>query len=164
MANLSPEDIADAAAAILESAEGQGIIITDKRFSQSDRELAFLLKNQADQTDWKGWILTFLSIPQQVETGGCTVDVTYRFIAKFYHYYEHDASDGITSDMGFKRALFAANEALNNSRDLGLDGRAVHQMLQSLEDFDIENLGGGADDQLCHTAPFVFDVIVTNTY
>jgi hypothetical protein len=165
MANRSPEEIADAAALIFESVEGSGVVITDKRFAQSNKELSLLLKSEADDDQWRGWILTFVGIPQQLEVGGQWVDVTYRFFAKFYHFYENDFKDGITSDLSFKRILIATNEKLNSNRRLKLeDDQAIHQMLQSQGDFELEDIGGGSVNQFCHTAEFLFDVIVTSAY
>lgn len=164
MPNYDPEQLADEIAEILEAAEGQGVVITDKKFAQSNGELARLLKNQADNEEWRGWILTFLSIPTQVEVDDCRMDTTYRFFAKFFHFYADDYKEDLSTDTSFKRALFEANEALNKKRDLGLGNLVRHAGLQSQADFDIEDIGGGAVNQLCHTAPFTLDVVVSNTY
>lgn len=167
MPNIDPEQIADAIAEILEGADGQGVVITDKKFSQSNADLSRLLKSQADVDEWRGWVITLLSIPSQTDNGDCLTDTTYRFFAKFYHFYTDDFKDGLTTDLSFKRAIFAANEALNKVRHLNFKGAGQpvrHSGLQSTGDFDIEDIGGGSVNQFCHTAPFSLDVAVTNRY
>lgn len=164
MPNITPEEIADALAEVIESAVGQGVVLTDKKMSQSNQDLVRLLKSQADNDEWKGWIIAFLSIPEQTNDNDCIINTTYRFFAKFFHFYADDFQTNLTTDMAFKRAVFAANEALNASLDLGLGNAIRHQSLFSEGEFDIEDLGGGSVNQLCHTAPFTIDVIASNTY
>jgi hypothetical protein len=164
MPNFTVEEISQAIVEILEEAKGQGIVIDDKKFSQSDKELARLLKSQADDDEWRGWIVSWLSIPLQVDDGDCIVNTTYRFFAKFFHFYADDYKENLSTDTSFKRAILEANEALNDSRDLGLGNLVRHTGLQSQADFDIEDIGGGAGNQICHTAPFTLDVVVTNSY
>jgi hypothetical protein len=164
MPNFTPEEIVDAIAEVLAAAEGQGIIVTDKRYSQSDGDIARLLKSSADQAEWKGWVIVLLSIPAQVELDDCRMDTTYRFFGKFFHFYEHDYRADLTTDTVFKRAIFAANEALNASRDLGFGNLVRHTGLQSTGDLDTEDIPGGTANEICHGAPFVLDVVVTNSY
>jgi hypothetical protein len=166
MPNITPEEIADAIAEILEDAEGQGVVVTDKKFSQSNKELFRLLKSQADEgnDEFRGWIFTFLSIPNQTNDSDCIIDTTYRFFAKFFHFYTDDYKENLTTDLSFKRAIFEASEALNASHDLGLGNLVRHQSLISEGEFDIEDLGGGSVNKLAHTAVFSLDVVVTNKY
>ncbi len=163
MPNPTFDEIEEAIAAVIESADGQGIVITDRRFAKANTELSRLLKSQSDEDEWKGWIITMLSIPQQIDETGtlCRVVSTYRFALKFFHFYDNE----LDTDGSFRAAVFAANEALNADQFLSISsGLVKHSTLQSLEDFDIDNIGGGTVDQLCHTAPFILDVVVENQY
>jgi hypothetical protein len=163
--NITPEEIADAIAEVLATAhEAQGVILTDRKFSQSNPDLLRLLKSAADDADFKGWIVTWLAIPDQIDEGDCQVETSYSFAAKFFHFYADHYQENLSTDMAFKRALFSANEALNASRDLGLGNLVRHSSLQSDGEFDIEDLGGGTANQLAHTAPFTLTVSVTNRY
>lgn len=164
MPNIDTEQIADAIAGILEATEGQGVILTDKKLAQSNADLSRLLKGQADIDEWRGWIITLLSIPNQTRIDDCRVATTYRFFAKFFHFYLDDYKENLSTDMSFKRALFAANEALNASTTLGLGNLVEPGTLQSSEDFDVEDIGGGSVNQKCHTAPFTIDIVVSNQY
>jgi hypothetical protein len=167
MPNITPEEIADAIAEVLATADGQGVILTDKKFSQSNADLLRLLKSTADDDEFKGWIVTWLAISEQTDEGDCITETIYRFAAKFFHFYADDYKENLSTDMSFKRALFAANEALNAKRHLDFKGAGQpvrHSGLQSDGDFDLEDLGGGAANQIAHTAPFTLDVSVTNQY
>jgi hypothetical protein len=163
MPNITPEEIADAIAEVLATADGQGVILTDKKFSQSNPDLLRLLKSTADNDEFKGWIVSWLSIPEQVIEDDCWSKTTYRFIAKFFHFYTDDYKENLSTDMAFKRALYAANVTLNGNLDLDLGDYVRHSGLTSEGDFDIEDIGGGSVNQLCHTAEFALDVVVDLT-
>lgn len=166
MPNITPEEIAEAIAEVLETSDGYGMVITDKRFAESNIELSRLLKGQADTGDWRGWVLTWVGILSQVEDGPCEFIVSYTFALKFFHFYENESTEGNTSEISFKRALFSANEALNASRDLGFGaGHTIrHLGLESAEEFTVEDLGGGSVSQICHSAIFTLGVEVLNHY
>lgn len=164
--NITPEEIANAIADILEGAEGQGVVITDKRLAESNSDSLRLLKSQADNDLWKGWEVSWTSIASQVQEGGCDVLVIYVFSLVFYHLYLNDFTNEITSEISFQRAIYAANEALNNNTDLGLGlgDKVLHQFLESSEDFSIAPIGGGSVNEESHVAPFTLRVLVRNTY
>lgn len=165
MANYTPKQIASAIAAKLAAAAGQGVIVSDQKFAQSDSEWAKLVRGQADTDYWRGWVLIFLGIPTQVIDGDiCHVATTYHFELRFFHFYLNDFGV-ITSADSFIAAIFAANEVLNADRTLGLGPQIVeHQFLQSSEDFGFADVGGGSADQRSHAAVFSFDVSVSNFY
>jgi hypothetical protein len=162
--NLSPEEIAQAIAEVLESAEGYGIVVTDKRFAESNGDLSRLLKGQADNSEWRGWVMTWAGIASQVDDGPCDKIITYRFALEFVHFYENDSAGEISSEISFKRALFNANEALNESRDLGLGARIHHLGLESADDFLIVDIDGGSVSEKCHIALFLLSVEALNHY
>jgi len=165
MPNWTVEQISEAIVGIIEGAQDQGVVVDDKRLAaQSNIELARILKSQASADDWHGWIITFASIPAQVPDGDCIVVTTYRFFLKYYQRYSENLIGDFTSDIIFKRAVIAANEALNMALNLGLDNLITHLSLQSEGDFDIEEIGGGTVNQLAHTATFTLDVEATNSY
>lgn len=167
MPNITPEQIVDAIAEILEAEGTQGIVVTDKKLAKSNQDLSRLLKGQSDVDEWRGWVFTWAGIASQTDEGDCITETSYHFIAKFFHFYLNDYKENLTTEMSFKRAVFNANEALNAKRHLGFknNGQPVrHQGLQSEGDFDVEDIGGGSVSQPCHTAEFTFDVTVTNTY
>lgn len=162
--NITPEDIAEAIAEVLGTADGQGVILTDRKFSQSNPDLLRLLKSTADDTEFKGWIWTWLSIPEQVDEGDCLTETTYRFVGKFFHFYADDYKPNLSTDMSFKRALYAANETLNENRTLGLGDQIRHSSMVSESEFEIEDIGGGVVNQNAHTAVFTLDITASNTY
>lgn len=167
MANITPEQIADAIAEVLATADGQGVILTDKKISQSNADLLRLLKSAADNDEWRGWVLAWDSIPEQTDEGDCDTETVYGFSMTFFHFYADDYKEGISTDTSFKRALFAANEALNEARHLNFlsAGQPVrHRSLQSDGEFEIADIGGGAVNALAHAAPFTLEVSVSNTY
>lgn len=166
MPNYSPKQLALAIAETLATADGQGVIISDQKFAQLDIEWARLIKGQADIDNWRGWIIVFLGIPTQAEDQDiCHVDTAYRFGLNFFHFYQNDLQQGVTSADSFIDAIFAANEAINKDRTLGLAQQTVdHKFLQTVEDFGFANVGGGSVDQLCHIAQFSLDVNVLNFY
>lgn len=167
MPNITPEEIEEAIAEILEADGSQGSIVTDKRLAKSNQDLSRLLKGKADNDEWRGWLLTWVGVPSQVDEGDCITLTTYKFACKFFHFYLNDYKENLTTEMSFKRAIFAANEALNAVRHLGFTANwqpVRHQSLQSEGDFDVEDIGGGSVSQPCHVAEFTIDVTATNVY
>ena len=162
--NITPEEIADAIAEILGDEKSQGTILDDKKFAVSNPDLIRLLKSQADDTEWRGWIVDWTGIPNQNIEGDCVVDTTYRFSVLFLHFYNNDYKPGLSSDMNFKRLIFAASESLNRSFDLGLGNLVRHQGLISQAEFLTDDEGGGAVSEKSHLALFTLDVTVTNRY
>jgi hypothetical protein len=168
--NITPEEIADGIVEILEGADGQGIIITDKRLAESNSDSLRLLKSQvdADSIDmWRGWEVSWTSIGSQVAegVGGCDITTIYIFTLKFSHLYQSEMSGGITSEISFQRAIYYANEAFNKDVHLGIkNGTIDHQGLESSEDFHLEEIDGGSVKQIAHVANFTLRVLVLNTY
>lgn len=171
MANYTQEEIADAFAATVESIEGEGTCITDRRFTENRSELLRLLKSQIADGRPLGSILSLQGIPQQVEDSPCDVIVTYAYTLAVIHPYENDAGSE-SSDVLFKRRLFSLNEGLNNARDLGLDvadptrrNLVRHRMLQSNWPFsDILEWGEASEGEVSHYTEFDVLVDVINTY
>lgn len=161
--NITPEQITEAIAEVLATAEGQGIILTDRRLAESNPELIRVLKSAADSDEWWGWLVTWSGIIEQSDDD-CNVDTTYRFQALFQHFYTHDYKPGLTSDMAFQRAIFEANEALNRDRYLGFGSRVRHKALISEGEFETDDEGGGTANSSVHMALFSLDVVVTNKY
>jgi hypothetical protein len=162
--NITPEQVAEAIAEVIGAAENQGIVLTDRRLAQSNSELIRLLKSAADSGEWWGWLVSWSSITNQTNDDDCIVDVTYRFMALFQHFYTNDYQPGLTTDIAFQRIIFAANEALNASRDLGLGNLVRHQSLISEGEFETDDEGGGSANEKAHLALFSLDVVVTNQY
>jgi hypothetical protein len=165
--NITPEEISDAIAEIISEADRDSIVLTDRKLALTEPELSRLVRSQADKENWRGWIVTFLSIPEQTDDGDCQTETVYSFLLQFLHFYLDDYTAEITTNISFQRAIFQVNEALNAKRHLDFKGAGQpvrHSSLQSEAAFDIDDLGGGSANQSFHIAAFSLNVSVTNKY
>lgn len=164
MANLTPEQLETALAAIIDGVTGAGPVITDTRFSQGDKEFARLLTSQNPDRKPQGWIVAWVGLTNQIDDSTCEVVVPYQFRLAFLYPYLNDSAGDQTSEEIFLGLIFAVNEALNQARDLALDNRVRHTCLQSAADFDVVDWGESAANVITHLATFNFAVEVTNRY
>lgn len=164
MANITEEELAAAIATTIEEIEGEGLCLTDKKFSQTTEELSRLLRSQTPDSKALGSILTWQGIPSQEEDGTCDVQTVYAYRLVILHPYDND-SGGETSDIEFKRRVFQLNEYLNARRDLGLGNRVQHQFLTSTGEFgELVDEGAASESTLAHIAEFDLPVQVLNRY
>lgn len=170
MANITPEELAEALAAVIEAVKGAGIVVTEKRFAQSNEELIPLLINQSENGTLNGWQPTWNELPEQADEGSCQIITVYRFFMPYLFGYLNDEFDPKTSEVQFKANIFAVNEALNASRDLGFDKDASarnlvrHNCLYSVGAFDLIDYARNGVNRLAHIAPLGIDITVTNSY
>jgi hypothetical protein len=161
MANLTQEQISDALATVVESVSDSGVVLTDKKFVEARGELLRLLMSQSDDGTPKGWVISWDELPGQEADSDCEVIITYRYTLAFLYPYLNRESDGLTSEIKFKRVIVAVNEALNADRTLDLDNRVQHQFLRSVEPFTIADWD---KSRITHFAEFSLDVEVINQY
>lgn len=164
MANYSPDEISDAIAVIVESVDGEGTCITDKRFTEVESELLRLLKSQTADGRALGTILTWEAIEEQTPDSTCDIETVYLFLLDVFHPYESDSGTH-TSDYLFKQRLFNLNEAINAQLDLGLGNKVQHQALQSIVPFSlVKEWGEASEGEVSHYTSFELRVSVTNRY
>lgn len=165
MANLTLERVLDALKTIVETVDDLGVVLTDSRFVEDEKEILDLITGVHPTSEPTGILITWQSIPSQVrDENPCLVITTYRFTLNILRKYEHKRDDGLTSDAYFKRKLFELNEKLNSSPDLGLDERVEHQCLISSDEFGVVAWGEGHGAPITHLSNFELDVEVTNGY
>lgn len=164
MANFTPTEISDAIAAIIESVDGEGTCITDKRFTEDESELLRVLKSQTVDGHALGTILVWEAIEEQTVEDTCRVESIYLFTLDVFHPYAND-SGAYSSDYLFKQRLFNLNEAINAQLDLGLNNLVQHQGLQSIVPFSLaKDWGEASEGEISHYTVFELRVGVTNRY
>lgn len=167
MPNISEEAIAEALAALIESADtvelSVGVVITDLRFMQKPEEMSALLISQNPANLPHGWVLSLAKFANTRESS-CLVNIEYGYRIRYEHPFSSD-DDGVVSRVNFRRVLFAVNEVLNASIDLGLGGQvaATSGLQSSAEDFGLDEFETPIGGKV-HTADFTFSVTVTNSY
>jgi hypothetical protein len=164
MPNLTIAQIQAGLAAIIAAVDPTVPVLTDTRFMASNAELLRLVRSQ--NTDFKpqGWIITWGELPQHVDEGTCDVQTTYTFQVYLLYPYLNDSPNGETSEDIFEGLLFAASEALNRSRYLGLGSRVYHQGLRTTAPIGVTDWGEPASQPISHLASLQLNVDVLNSY
>lgn len=162
--NYTQEEIIDALKATIETVPDIGIVITDSRFVEDEKEIIELVTDLNTDMEPTGMLISWKEIEQSQDEDACKVIAYYKYHLFFLMKYLHRRSDGLTSDRFFTRKIFELMEALNAARSLGLDNRVEHQLLQSSDEFGVVAWGEGHNAPITHMATFTLDVQVVNNY
>ena len=160
MAEYSQVEITDALAAVIESigADIVGVVLTDRRTCEEDAEALALLQSQNDG-EARGWLVTLMQISEVDTNNSCEIQQTLTFALEAVAPYTRRRPDGVTSESLFRAMLADVFAAVRADRQLGLDGRVWHRLIQSAEDFKIMSWEGtGQDAILTHYAKLKIEV------
>lgn len=162
--NIVQSDVLDAIASLIDAVADTGLVLKEERFVESESEFIGLFKNQNNGIP-HGWLINFSGFPEQTEDGTCDVVRNLKYSLEFLYPYNatRDVDDKNSKDR-FIAAVEAVNDALNNTRYLGLTSKAEHQFLKTTEDFVVRKWDTGAGSLLTHYGVFELIVNVWSRY
>jgi hypothetical protein len=159
MAEYTQVEITAALAAIVDAVADTGAVISDRRFVEDDAEALTLLMSLSGTNEAWGWFITLMQISEIDTNNGCEVQQTLTYTLEAIMPYQRRRADNTTSEARFRAQLQAVMLAVRASRQLGLDARVFHRLMQTEEDFSIMSWAGtGADAVLTHFARFRIEV------
>lgn len=164
MAAYTFTQIIDALAAVIQGAltaiSDTGVVLTDRRTVEEDAEVLTLVQALHPTGEAHAWLITLMRISEADTPNPCEVEQTLGYTLEALFPYQRKRADDSTSESGFRAMLEAVFEAVRGSRNLGLDNRIFHKLIQTEDNFSIMNWGGvGSDALLTHYSRLRIDVI-----
>ncbi len=162
MAEYTQAQVTAALAAIIDAVDDTGVVLTDRRTCEEDAEVITLLQsmNRDNNNQAKGWLVTLQQISEVDGSGGCEIWQTLTFCLEALYPYQHRRTDGDRSETLFREMISAVMIAVRGSRNLELDDRVHHNLMQAEQDFTLAHWEGVGDDTvITHYAKFKLEVV-----
>lgn len=162
MANVTPFEVLDKLAAIVNDVEDVGIVLTRERFVESAVEFVQLFVNLSGDKLPHGWLIVYAGFTQEASDSTQQIIRTLKYTLESIYPYNDKPSGGLTSHEKFRQMLEAVNESFNShaNKTLGLNNSVTNKLLQSEEDFVVRRWGEGVDSKIAHYAVFSLQVTV----
>lgn len=148
MASYTFTEIIDALAGIVDAVADTGVVLTDKRTVEDAAEILTLVQALHPTGLPQAWLITLAQISEVDTPNGCEITQTLTISLECLYPYQRLRSDNSSSETAVRIMLEAVFAALRTSRNLGLDNRVWHMLLQTVDDFSIASWEGTGQDSL----------------